>query len=346
MRIFLFILMMLPNMLNGAETFHKPPTPTEVAIFYSDQFLLHDTGVNHPENADRLKPVIAHLKSSYQYKNSLVWPTFKPATQEILELVHSPAYLKKVEAETKVLGKHALANLSTGDTVISSGTLGAAKLAVGAGIAASDAIMRGQVKSAFALVRPPGHHASRSTGMGFCVYNNVAIAARYLQKYYGIKRILIVDFDVHHGNGTQDIFYEDESVFYFSVHQHPLYPGTGRSSEIGQGKGLGSTLNVELPRGAGDNAILSAIDDQLKPAMVKFKPEFIIVSAGVDSHEGDQLGGLAYSDEGYAYIAKALLDTANQYAQERIFFMLEGGYTPVNITNSVDKMLGVLVDGN
>jgi acetoin utilization deacetylase AcuC-like enzyme len=323
--------------------------PNKVAIFYSDEFLLHDTGANHPENADRLKTVVARLKNNKQFSASLIWPDFAPATKQQLALVHSAAYLQLVEDETNALGKpsstnHRLASLSTGDTVISPHTQAVAKLAVGAGIAASDAVMAGRAAAAFAIVRPPGHHATQSRGMGFCVYNHIAVAARYLQKQHGIKRILIVDFDVHHGNGTQDIFYEDDSVFYFSVHQHPLYPGTGKPAETGAGKGVGYTLNVALPAGSGDEALLNAVRQQLKPAMETFKPEFILVSAGFDSHSNDPLGRLAYSDAGYAQVAKELAAIAKRSAKGRMLYMLEGGYNPENIANSVSQIVNVLVN--
>jgi acetoin utilization deacetylase AcuC-like enzyme len=315
----------------------------KVAIFYSDKFLLHDTGANHPENADRLKSVILRLKSNKIISNSLIWPEFAPANKQQLALAHTPQYLQLVEDETNALRKNTIRNLSTGDTVISAHTQAVAKLAVGAGLAASDAVMAGRATSAFAIVRPPGHHANESRGMGFCVYNNVAVAARYLQKQHGIKRILIVDFDVHHGNGTQDIFYDDDSVFYFSVHQHPLYPGTRKPAETGAGKGRGYTLNVALPAGAGDEALLNAVRSQLKPAMDSFKPEFILVSAGFDSHSNDPLGSLEYSDAGYAQVAKELAAIAKQSAAGRMVYMLEGGYNPENIANAVNAIVEVQV---
>lgn len=332
---------------------HQPAEKSapKVAVLYNAKFLLHDTGPNHPERPERLERVVAHLNGDKKLSAGLVWPEFMPATIEAIGTVHSQDYIKLVERETKAIGKNGTASLSTGDTVISPGTWEAATLAAGAGIAGCDEVMAGRVSSAFALVRPPGHHASRSRGMGFCVFNNAAVAARHLQKHHDIKRVLIVDFDAHHGNGTQDIFYDDNSVFYFSVHQHPFYPGTGRPTETGNGKGAGFTLNVDLPAGAGDNAALDALRNTLKPAMEKFKPEFVLVSAGFDGHKDDPLGGLAYSDEGYATMANDLLGIADRYASGRIVFLLEGGYGLESVARSVARILAVLLcsrfhDGN
>lgn len=326
---------------NVSDAQSKVQQVPKVAILYSYDFLLHDTGAHHPERPARLTDVVSTLKTHTTLSPELVWPSFKAASFETLNLVHTADYLSLVAQEVGAL-KTGQAQLSTGDTVISPSTQKVAALAVGASVAAVDAVMAGKASAAFALVRPPGHHASAARGMGFCVYNNVAVAARYLQKNHGLKRILIVDFDVHHGNGTQDIFYADDSVFYFSVHQHPFYPGTGRSSETGAGKGKGTTLNVDLPAGAGDSALLAAFERQLKPAMQQFKPEFILVSAGFDAHEGDMLGQLNYSDAAYGEVAKILRDMAKTYANNRTVYVLEGGYTPENITNSVVEILQVL----
>ena len=204
-------------------------------------------------------------------------------------------------------------------------------MSVGAGLVAADEVMKGNVKAAFSFNRPPGHHATKDRAMGFCIFNHAAITARYLQQKYGIHKVLIIDFDVHHGNGTQDIFYEDPSVFYFSIHQHPLYPGSGRPSEIGSGAGEGTTLNVDLPEGAGDERFIQGINTYLIPKMMDFKPEFILVSAGFDAHQGDLLGRLAYTSRGYKEVAKMINSMQKQYQSKGIIYMLEGGYVPENI---------------
>ena len=325
-------------------TFNTPVSANDnkVAVMFDERFLLHDTGPNHPENPERLITVIRDLKNSPQISTKIVWPKFEAATFEELNLVHTKAYIELVDRQVSQLNNHR-AYLSTGDTPISKHSNDVAKLAVGAGLEAVDQIMASDLTSAFALVRPPGHHASSSMGMGFCIYNSVAVVARYLQKRFGLKRILIVDFDVHHGNGTQDIFYEDNSVFYFSVHQHPLFPGTGRPNEIGKDEGEGYTLNVELPKGSGDNEVIKAFNSKLRPAMNQFRPEFVLVSAGFDAHQGDPLGQLNYTDEGYGVVAEILQDISQKYADGRILYMLEGGYNADNVSRSVQKILNVLI---
>ena len=326
-----------------AENLNKK---NKVAVMYSDQFLLHDTGKNHPENPRRLLSVVEDLISNTLLKPYLIWPKFTPATTRQLQLAHTKDYIKTVRLETDLLKNNSISYLSTGDTVISKQSNHVARLAVGAGIKAVDMIMSEEITSAFALVRPPGHHATATRGMGFCIYNNVAIVARHLQQQHGLKKILIVDFDVHHGNGTQDIFYEDNSVFYFSVHQHPFYPQSGRPSEIGRGKGKGFTLNVDLPKGSGDINLINAFENKLNQAMDKFKPEFILVSAGFDAHEGDLLGQLNYTSTGYESVAQKLKDIAVKYASGRTLYILEGGYVADNISQSVNQILGVLIENN
>lgn len=331
-------------MLLGAMTMHVSASDNKLNILYHDDFLLHDTGPMHPENPDRLGDVVNRLRTSPRLKKHLRWPDFVEATREHLLLVHTPAYLDLVARESQAVANGGSAYLSTGDTVISRYTERVARLAVGASLAGVDAVMQQpsspkQSNMAFALVRPPGHHASADKGMGFCVYNSVAIATRYLQKHYALKRVLIVDIDVHHGNGTQDTFNADDLVFYFSAHQHPLYPGTGRATETGTGAGKGYTMNIEVPRGSDGRALLKAIASQLEPAMQTFKPEFVMVSAGFDAHAGDVIGGLAYTDNDYGEIAQALKRIADKYAQGRIVYVLEGGYVSKNIRNAVEAIL-------
>lgn len=315
-----------------------------IAMLYHDTFLLHDTGPRHPEHPGRLRTMIEYLRSAETLAPSLAWPVFEPASQKAIAAVHDPEYIRLVEKEITAVPPGSIAKLSTGDTAISARTWEAALLAAGAGIAGVDAVMQGSHTAAFALVRPPGHHATQDRGMGFCVFNNIAIAARYAQQHHGLERILIVDIDVHHGNGTQDIFYEDDAVFFFCIHQHPLYPGSGRSSETGQGRGKGFTLNVELPRGAGDEDALAAIKNQLAPAMVTFKPELILVSAGFDGHVDDPLGGLAYTEAGFGRMAEELRELANSYANGRIIFMLEGGYATNATARSIESILHALIN--
>lgn len=313
----------------------------KIAILYDEQFLLHDTGPNHPENSERISSAINFLKNDSKLKPNLIWPSFGYASIDVINLVHSKEYIHLVKQESEKLTK-LTAKLSTGDTVISKHSYEVARKSVGAVTEGVDQIMKGKASSGFVFSRPPGHHATKDRGMGFCIFNNVAIAAKYLQMKYGINRILIVDFDVHHGNGTQDIFYSDNTVFYFSIHQHPFYPGTGRPSEKGSGEGYGYTLNIDLPKGAGDDEFIHGLN-QLIPAMDKFKPEFILVSAGFDAHENDLLGQLKYSNNGYIKAANLLSTIAQKYASNRILYVLEGGYEPTNLREASVSILNTII---
>lgn len=342
MKYFYYFLAMIALLQSAEIVAESEKNTLKIAVLYDDQFLLHNTGLNHPENPSRITHAIDFLKKEYQFKSHLIWPSFDYAPIDLISLVHSKKYINLVKLESERLNK-SVATLSTGDTVISDKSYQVARKSVGAMIEGIDQIMQGKVSSAFAFTRPPGHHASRDKGMGFCVFNNVAIAAKYLQNKYGIKRILIVDFDVHHGNGTQDIFYSDNSVFYFSIHQHPFYPGTGRQTERGIGNGYGFTLNIDLPKGAGDREFIEGLTNQLIPAMDKFKPEFILVSAGFDAHENDLLGQLKYSNDGYKKAADILLSLAKKYSMNRMMFVLEGGYEPTNIKDASESILNAMI---
>ncbi len=317
--------------------------PNTVTMLYDERFLQHAPGAGHPETAERLLAIVTHLQSQPVLKPYLRWPAFHAASRSDLLRVHSAEYLDTLQREQARIPAGQHRTLSTGDTELSEQSLAVASLASGAVMAGVDAVMRGDSRSAFALIRPPGHHASASRGMGFCVYNHVAVAARYAQHQHGLQRILIVDIDVHHGNGTQDIFEADPDVFYFSAHQSPLYPGTGQPSDRGVGAGLGTTMNIAVPRGSDGTTALQAIRGPLAVAMQQFRPQLILVSAGLDAHADDTVGGLHYSDADYAALVKELSILANHYAQGRMVLALEGGYVPANNANAVEAMLRVLI---
>jgi acetoin utilization deacetylase AcuC-like enzyme len=254
-------------------------------------------------------------------------------TSEELLLVHTPAYLSLVERELSNLKGRA--ELSTGDTVITEGSLEAAQNAAGGVLNAVDAVMKKTIRNAFCATRPPGHHATPSRGMGFCIYNNVAIAARYAQKRHGVKRVLIVDWDYHHGNGTQDTFYEDDSVFIFDTHHYGAYPGTGSSAETGRGKAVGTKLNLPMPPGAGDREFLEAFKTRLVPAARAAKPDLILISAGFDGMRNDRLGVFDITPEGFAALTRVVMDLAKELCDGRIVSVLEGGYRLDGLADSV-----------
>jgi acetoin utilization deacetylase AcuC-like enzyme len=307
--------------------------PRQTGLVYSEVYLQHLSGnTGHPERPERLRAIWGGLETSGLMKG-LYRISPRRATEDELALAHDRAYIELVRRElSNVQG---VKELSTGDTDVTAGSLDAAYFAVGGVLNAVDAVIAGRVANAFCPVRPPGHHATRNRGMGFCIFNNVAIAARYLQKVHGIGRVLIVDFDYHHGNGTQDIFYDDDSVFYFSTHHYGAYPGTGGPAETGSGRGLGFTLNVPLPSGAGDADILRAYNEVLVPAARKFKPDFILVSAGFDGMRNDVLGRFDITPQGYAAITRVLVKLADEMCNGRIVSVLEGGYRLDGLAESV-----------
>lgn len=246
----------------------------------------------------------------------------RAATEEDLLLCHTASYLAIARSDVE----RRLPYLSTGDTDITPNSWDVAARAVGGVLNAVDAVMEGDARNAFCVVRPPGHHANASRGMGFCLFNNVAIAARHAQRMHGVDRVLIVDWDVHHGNGTQDIFYRDPSVFFFSTHQWPLYPGTGRANERGDGPGEDATMNFPFPAGSGRKEILGAVQTFLMPAMQRFQPDLVLISAGFDSREGDLLGRFTLTDQDFIDLTKCVMEIADTSAGGRVVSMLEGGY--------------------
>ena len=281
----------------------------------------HDPGLNHSESPARYV-ALRQAFAQAGFLDSLVHIKPRLARDEDLHLVHTRSYVEIVRHDVH----RRAAQLSTGDTAIGPHSFDTALMAVGGCLAAVDAIYERRVRNAFAAVRPPGHHATATRGMGFCIFNNAAIAARYAQQVYGAQRVLIVDFDVHHGNGTQEIFYRDPSVFYFSVHESPLYPGTGDSSEQGEFAGLGTTMNCPFAAGAGHREVLGAFRKKLLPAATGFQPDFVVVSAGFDSRHGDPIGRLELRDSDFGEMTAILMEIADVSAAGRLLSVLEGGY--------------------
>jgi acetoin utilization deacetylase AcuC-like enzyme len=314
----------------------------QTGFVYDPIYLQHLAGnTGHPERPERLTAILDGLDKAGVLKTVYrIVP--RRSTDQELELVHSPAYVAIVQRELSNL--HGLHELSTGDTLTSPGSLEAAHYAVGGVLNAVDAVMANQVRNAFCAVRPPGHHATPDRGMGFCIYNSVAIAARHLQKVYKVKRVLIVDWDYHHGNGTQDAFYDDGSVMYFSTHDYGfgVYPGTGSASETGRGAGSGKIVNVPLPKGAGNAEILQAFQTKLVPAARGFKPDFILISAGFDAMRNDLLGQFDVTPEGFAAITRVVVELAEELCKGRVVSVLEGGYRLDGLADSVTAHVRVL----
>ncbi len=292
------------------------------ALVFPAECLLHAPPPDHPESPERLRSLLHRLEQEGLLGRLIRIPG-RDATDDDLHLCHTRAYLAAVQ---KDIARRAPL-LSTGDTHLSPHVDASARAAAGAAMAAVDAVLSGSVRNAFAAVRPPGHHATLSRGMGFCLYNSVAIAARHARRAWGVDRILIADWDVHHGNGTQDIFYDDPSVFFFSTHQAPWYPGTGWPDETGSGPGRGTTLNCPFPAGSGRREILGAFRRKLLPAMEWFRPALVLISAGFDSRRGDPLGRFRLHDGDFRELTETVLEIAERWAQGRVVSVLEGGYS-------------------
>ncbi len=308
------------------------------AFMADPTFREHLAGRRHPECPERYDAVLDSLERAGLIAKMLRVDA-RDATQEELTLCHTPEYLRIARSDVASGRPY----LSTGDTDITPNSWDVAVRASGGVLNAIDAVLTGAARNAFCPVRPPGHHANAGRGMGFCLLNNVAIAARYAQHRHGIGRVAIVDWDVHHGNGTQDIFYRDGSVFFFSSHQWPLYPGTGRADETGEDQGEGTTMNFPFPAGSGRREILGAVENSLVPAMERFRPELVLISAGFDSREGDPLGRFTLTDHDFTDLTRAMMGIAGRHAGNRIVSVLEGGYNLDGLASAATAHVAALM---
>lgn len=302
------------------------------ALIYDPIFLEHITPAQHPDQPTRLSRAIEVLEAlHWMEREGLVHLSPRAAREEELALIHDPDYIRRVKhasertARLEAEGGRKTRFFAT-DTYISARSYEAAIYAAGAPLTAIDAIMQGEVKNAYCLVRPPGHHALADSAMGFCLFNNVAIAARYAIEKYGLERVMIVDYDVHHGNGTQDAFYSDPRVLYFSIHQAPFYPGTGLSDELGEGAALGTTINVPLPATTDYGPYEAVFRQVMAPAADRFQPQMILVSAGFDAHWADPLGDMYLSTAAFCKFNAIILALAQTLCNGRLVMVQEGGY--------------------
>lgn len=329
----------------------------KTALIYHPIYLKHDTGPHHPERISRLQSILRKLKKTGLIdKVRLIEP--RAASIEEIALVHSKDYVLGIKDACSRLAfsnlaetPHPFPPLRTGedrvrgnifldpDTVVSKDSFEAGLFAAGAVIEAIELVSDKGFDNAFCMVRPPGHHARPSQAMGFCMFNNIAIGARYIQKNFKINKILIVDWDVHHGNGTEEVFYKDDTVFYISLHQYPHYPGTGSKECTGEGKGKGYNLNIPMREGSGDAEYIKAFKEIIIPRLEDFKPEFILISAGFDGHRDDPLSSLNLTEHGYREMTNILKEAAGLYSGNRIVSVLEGGYNLFALANSVHSHL-------
>jgi acetoin utilization deacetylase AcuC-like enzyme len=298
---------------------------TNTAVVYSPKYLRHKTGARHPESPSRLRVIMRELNKSGILENkrcTLVEPEI--ASIKELKLIHDTNYIQQIKQFCSCGG----GLLDREDTVVSPESYDVARLAAGGTVKSVDLVMTGKFRNAFAFVRPPGHHAGPDYPMGFCVFNNVAVAAAYLLEKFSLDRVLILDIDAHHGNGTQEIFCRSSRVLYVSLHEDPIeFPLTGFADEVGKGEGLGYTVNIPLPYGTGDRIYLRAFNEIVAPIINQYKPQFILVSTGFDNHHTDPIGNLSLSSFSYAKIFDAVLESAAKFCQGRMVAVLEGGYS-------------------
>ena len=310
------------------------------AYLYDPIFMKHRTGAGHPETPERCAAINDAITAAPYYRDLI---KIKPTLPDMkyIELVHSKSYIQRVREE--IAG--GITYLDEMDTAVSRDSYEVALYAVGGALNLCDAIMSNKASNGFCVIRPPGHHAEWDSAAGFCIFNNIAIAAHYLQAKYEIGRIAIVDWDVHHGNGTQHTFELDHSVFYISIHQYPHYPGTGGGTETGSGTGKGYTLNIPMREGSGDDEYLEAFHSRIIPSLERFEPRMVLISAGFDAHRDDPLSSIRLSTEIFGEFTRKLLRVASVCSQGRIIAFLEGGYNLRSLADSARCMMDVLVNG-
>jgi acetoin utilization deacetylase AcuC-like enzyme len=308
----------------------------KTGLITSDTYQNHNTGDGHPEKVDRVTVIIDNFKK-LDNKN-LVWKKPSKFDRSLLEITHNSDYINFVEKSFPEKGLSFL----DGDTIVSPGSKEATSDAVGSIITAIDGVQNSEFKNAFCAVRPPGHHAKKNKAMGFCIYNNVAVGANYLIDKYKLNKIAIIDFDVHHGNGTQDIFYDNEKVLYISTHQFPFYPGSGTEQEKGK---FNNIFNIPLPAGTTSEEYLNAYEFVLKK-IAKFKPEFILLSAGFDAHKDDPLAQFQLESKDFYEITRRTLNLSNLYCDGKIVSILEGGYDLLALQESTEMHVKALLEFN
>jgi acetoin utilization deacetylase AcuC-like enzyme len=309
-----------------------------MTLLYSDpRFLEHDTGRGHPERSLRLKQIVLRLDSS-GLTAQCEQPAWRPVSRARLEMIHESGLVDRVIALAASGGGHL-----DPDTVVSPASADVAQLAAGAACDAVDRVLAGEAKTALCLVRPPGHHALPERAMGFCLFNNIALAAQVAIVEHALDRVLIVDWDVHHGNGTQDSFYADGRVGFFSTHRWPFYPGTGDSDETGIGEGLGATRNLPIVPGVSRETYLERFRHELEDFAARIRPQLVLISAGFDSHREDPLGSFLLETEDFAALTKNVLDVAAVHAEGRVISVLEGGYNPNLLAECVETHLHELM---
>ncbi len=307
-------------------------------LYLDDRFVDHDTG-NHPECADRIRQVNKALREHGWLQRTKAMHGWAACDDSVVQRIHQPSYLRKIEQACANGGGRIEA-----DTVIGRESFAVAKHAAGAVVDAVDRVLQGEDTRAFCAVRPPGHHALAAAPMGFCLINNVAVAAKHAVARHRLDRVLIIDFDVHHGNGTQDVFYDDPNVLFLSMHRYPFYPGTGEAAETGTGVGLGTKKNIPIQYGTPRKRIIDSFERGCEDLVGKFKPQLILLSAGFDAHRSDPVGDLGLEAEDYIELTKIVVHAAEVSSQGRVVSMLEGGYNLEWLPKCVEAHLNALTD--